>query len=114
MSEKTTDKTADELTPALRTALVELGAIIPTTSEEVELAEANFTDGTTAEEEAAAFQQLQRELNGDAPSHSFMKLNVSFPARKDGTLSVAARNGEEIDVETRARIERSVDRVIGT
>ena len=110
MPDETPKQAADELTPALRKALVELGAIIPTTPEEVELAEAHLTDGTTHEEAEASFKKLEQILDDDSLAPAFMHLDESVASPTDCGLSMAARNGDELDAETLARIEESVAR----
>ena len=109
MPDKTPKQTADELTPALRKALVELGTIIPTTPDEVALAEAHLTDGTTPEEVEASFKKLEQILD-DSLAPAFMRLDESVVSPTDCGLSMAARNGDELDAETLARIEESVAR----
>ncbi len=101
---------ADEMTPALRKALVESGALIPTTAEEVELAEAHLTRAVTRQEVDAAFAKLEAALDDDSPVSSFMRLDESVVSPTDGGLAMAARNGTELDAETLAKIEASVAR----
>ena len=101
---------ADEMTPALRKALVESGALIPTTPAEVELAEAHLTRHVTAQEVDAAFAQLQKALNDTSPDPAFMQLDESVIPPADSGLAMAARNGDKLDAETLAKIEESVAR----
>lgn len=98
----------DELTPVLRKALVEIGALIPTTSEEVQLAEAHLGSEPTRAEVADAFENVQRLLHGKADSPAFMRLDESIVVSADNELAMAARNGTALDAETRAKIEQDV------
>lgn len=110
MPDEIPKQTPDELTPTLRKALVELGFILPTTPEEVGLAEAHLTDGTTPEEVEASFQKLEQMLDDESLAPSFMRLDESVVSPTNCGLSMAARNGVELDEETLARIEESVAR----
>lgn len=101
---------ADEMTPALRKALVESGALIPTTPEEVELAEAHLTRDVTRQETEAAFAKLEAALDETTPAPQFMRLDDCVVAAKDSDFAMAARNGTELDAETLARIEESIAR----
>jgi hypothetical protein len=76
MSNEIPKDSADEMTPALRKALVECGVIIPTTSKEVELAEAHLTHMPTPEQVEASFKKLEQMLAGDSPARSFMRLRA--------------------------------------
>src|SRR5262245_38167468 len=97
--------TADEVTPALRKALVESGAIIPTSPEEVTLAENHLTRTVTPQEIAEAFSKLEAALDETSPPSPFMQLDECVvPPTGDG-LAMAARNGVELDADTLAIIE---------
>ena len=100
----------DEMTPALRKALVESGAVIPTTPSEVKLAEAHLTGNVTRLQVEAAFARLEKALDDIAPAPAFMRLDECVMPPADGGLAMAARNGGELDTETLAKIEESVAR----
>src|SRR5690242_1663194 len=102
----------DELTQTLRKALIESGAIIPVTPEEVELAERHLTGGVTSRDVDAAFIKLEKSLQNLSPV-SFMQLEetIAIPIKND--FAMAARNGEELDAETMAKIENTVNQIIG-
>ena len=76
MSDNTPKETNDELTVALRKALVEIGALIPTSPEEVRLVENHLTIGTTPEQVELAFKKLEQKL-GDPVASPFMRLHES-------------------------------------
>jgi len=112
MSNDNPKETNDELTAALRKALVEIGALIPTSPEEVELAEKHLTDGTTAEQVEASFRKLEEILDDDLVTSPFMQLHESVALPAEGCVSVAARHGPpNLGRETLAKI---VDDVAGT
>lgn len=102
---------ADEMTPALRRALVESGALIPTTPEEVELAEAHLTRDVTRHETETAFAKLEATLDDTSPASPFMRLDDCVVPATESDFAMAARNGTELDAETLARIEESIARV---
>lgn len=95
------------MTPALRKALVETGAIIPTTPGEVRLAQSALARYPNQQEVDAAFVKLEQAL-GDTSPAPFMQLNDCVAPSADGGLSMAARNGEELDPDTLARVEESI------
>ena len=99
---------ADEMTPALRKALVEIGAVIPTTPQEVKLAEAQLGPEPPRSEVDAAFVAVLHALDDTKSSKPFMQLDESVVAAADNELAMAARNGTELDAETLAQIERDV------
>ncbi len=111
MPNETPMHSADEMTPALRKALVESGAIIPTTPEEVELAESHLTRGVTRQEVEAAFAKLEASLDDIKPAPPFMRLDACVMLSTE-ELALAARNGKPLDAETMAKIEDSVSRVM--
>jgi phage-related tail fiber protein len=94
------DHTLGDLTPALRKALVELGTIIPTTPEEVELAEAHLADEATPAEVQAAFEKLERQLAADESETLAIRLAKPF--------SAAADSGRKLDAETLAKTDVDV------
>jgi len=102
-----TTQSADELTPELKTALVEIGAIIPTTAAEVALVENKFTAALPKPEVNAAFDAVLRMMDGDASSEAFIKPSA-VSAVGDYELALAARNGNALDAETLAKIEADV------
>jgi hypothetical protein len=100
------------MTSSLRRALVESGVVIPTTLEEVKLAESNCAREVSRDELDASFAKLEQALDGNAPEHSFMHLHQCvMPSTEDG-LALAARNGKPLDAETLAKIEDDVSGVI--
>lgn len=100
----------DEMTPALRKALVESGAVIPTTPSEVKLAEKHLKRRVKPNEVEAAFARLEKALDNIAPILEFMQLDKCVMPPAEGGLSMAARNGGELDAETLAKIEESIAR----
>lgn len=101
-------KSQDEMTTALRKALVECGAIIPITPDEVELAQRHLTPTPTPNQVDAAFARLEATLNDGRITLSFMNLDDCVVPPTNGGLAMAARNGTELDAETLAKIEKSV------
>lgn len=99
--------TTDKWTSALRKALVEIGALIPVTPEEVKLAEARLTDGTTPEEVEASFKKLEETLDDNAPV-PFMRLHESVQLPSEDCVSMVARNAANLKTETLARIAHVV------
>ncbi len=110
---ETPNESADELTSALRKALVEIGILIPRTAEEVTLAEACITDGTTPEQVASSFEKLERMLDSSSTAPAFMRLRESIADLREGGLSMAARKGATLDAKTRAKIEETIARITG-
>lgn len=110
MSNEIPKHSADEMTPALRKALVESGALIPTTAEEVKLAETHLTRNVTPQEVEAAFTKLEAALDDTAPVPLFMHLDECVVPMPESDIAMAARNGAELDAETLAKIEECVAR----
>jgi len=108
MSESNLKQTAAEMTPALRKALVELGASIPITPQEVELANAQLGSEPSRSEIETAFEAVLHAIDETQPSRPFMRLDEAFVGLADNELAMAARNGGDLDAETLARIERDV------
>ena len=100
----------DELTPELKRALVEIGAIIPTTTEEVELAEAQYTSEPSSAKVNAAFEKVLFLLAEEAPAEGFIQLPTVTASTTGCELAMAARNGGELDADTLAKIEQDVAR----
>lgn len=111
MTKKNENESVDDLAPELRKALVECGAIIPTTSEDVALVEKNIKSKLTSAQIDAAFGKLE-EVLGKPEDLSFVKLNSSILQPQSDEMSMAARNGCEIDEETRAKIDETVERIL--
>jgi len=84
MTKRNPHVNSDDLPSELHKALIECGAVIPTTPEEVLLAERHHKAKTSPEQIEAAFQKLE----------------------------MAPRNGQELDETTRAKIEASVEKVL--
>ena len=105
MPQNTPDLPSEEITPALRNALVELGAVIPTTPEEVQLTELDVAEDTEREELDAAFDRLKRQLAGDLPASAFLNVAQTNTVSEESGLARAARKGGELDAETLAKIE---------
>jgi hypothetical protein len=110
MSNEIKKHPADEMTPALRKALVESGALIPTTPREVRLAETRGECHLTQKEISESFAQLEKALDGASSDPAFMRLDESVTAPAGNGLAMAARNGDALDAETLAKIEESVNR----
>lgn len=108
MSESQPKQTADEMTPALRKALVEIGAVIPTSIQEVKLAEAQNGPEPERAEVEAAFDAILYALDSTESNKPFIRLDESFSATSSNNLALAARNGGELDAETLAQIEIDV------
>lgn len=108
MPERNPQHSADEMTPALRKALVELGAVIPTTPQEVKLAEAQLGPEPLRSEVDAAFADILHALDDTQSRKPFMQIDEILIAAADSELAMAARNGTELDAETLAQIERDV------
>ncbi len=108
MPDSNTPHSADEMTPALRKALVELGAAIPTTPQEVRLVEAQLSSEPSRSEIDAAFATVLHALDDSKSSKPFMQLDDAVVSAADDGLAMAARNGSELDATTLAQIERDV------
>lgn len=108
MSESQPKQTADEMTPALRRALVEIGAVIPTSIQEVKLAEAKNGPEPGSGEIEAAFDAVLYALDSTESTKPFIRLDESFSAASSNNLALAARNGNELDAKTLAQIESDV------
>ena len=102
----------EDLPPELRKALIECGAVIPTTPEGVLLAEQQHIVKMSPAEIDAAFKKVELALNDPADDLSFAKANDALVTIQNEDLAMAARNGEDLDEETRAKIEESVQRVL--
>jgi hypothetical protein len=112
MTNRTANESIDDLPTELRKALVESGAVIPTSPEEVVLAEKHFRIKTVPSEIDAAFNKLEEAFNNPDDDLSFIKLSTSFMTLKNEDLAMAARSGTEIDDETRAKIEETIKKVL--
>lgn len=107
MSNNTPKETNDELTVALRKALVEIGALIPTSPEEVKLAENHLTIGTTPEQVELAFKKLEEKLSDPFVS-PFMRLHESVLLPDEECVSVAARGAKNLKRETLKKVANAV------
>jgi hypothetical protein len=112
MTKNNPQESTDEFPSGLRKALIECGALIPTTPEEVLLAERQLKIRTTREQIKAAFSELERALDDPTAEISFARLDDSVSVVKNQDLAMAARNGMELGDETRAKIEDSVDKAL--
>ena len=112
MTKKNEQERVDDLATELRRALVECGAIIPTTPEEVALAEKHQKLDLSPTQIDIAFGELEKAINNPEVDLSFVKLNASILPIETGELSMAARNGCEIDESTRAKIEETVNKIL--
>jgi len=112
MNKKNPQESTDELPSTLRKALIECGALIPTTPDEVEIAEKQLEIRATPAQINAAFSELEIALDDSTSEINFVKLSESISGMKNEELAMAARNGNELAEETRARIEKSVDNAL--
>jgi hypothetical protein len=108
MSDPHLPQNNDELTPVLHRALVEIGALIPTTPEAVELAETHVVLNSPPTEVSKAFERVLGLLNGTSKQPPFMRLDDCVAPLTEERLALAARKGRELDAETLAKIERDV------
>lgn len=108
MPNEQTNQNTDEITPILRKALVEIGVLIPISPSEVVIADSHFVQEPSSEEENAAFTRLEQILDDDTSSLFFMRIDETLFTPKDGGLAMAARNGEELDSETLAKIKQAI------
>ena len=112
MTKRNPHVNSDDLPSELHKALIECGAVIPTTPEEVLLAERHHKAKTSPEQIEAAFQKLEMALEDPADDLSFAKVNDVLITMQNEELAMAARNGQELDETTRAKIEASVEKVL--
>jgi hypothetical protein len=98
------------MTPALRKALIESGALIPTTPTEVRLAQRFLTESLTPDQIDAAFSKLDSMLETDSPAPPFIELDEPLPSPGGQGMASAARNGSELSESLLARIDEDVDR----
>jgi|SRR5947209_10687921 len=109
MNKNNPQESTDELPSDLRKALIECGALIPTTPAEVEVAEKQLEIRATPAQINAAFSELEKGLDDPITEIKFVKLSESLSVLRNDDLAMAARNGNELAEETRAKIEKSVD-----
>ena len=112
MTKNNPQESTDEFPSDLRKALIECGALIPTTPDEVLLAERQLKVRTTPAQIKAAFSELEKALDDPNTEISFVRLDDSISVVKNQDLAMAARNGTELGDETRAKIEDSVDKAL--
>lgn len=112
MNIRNPQESTDELPSDLRKALIECGALIPTTPEEVEVVEKQLEIRATPAQINAAFSELEKALDDPTSEINFVKLSESISLMKNEELAMAARNGNELAEETRAKIEKSVDNAL--
>ena len=92
--------------------MIECGALIPTTPNEVEVAERQLEIRATPAQINAAFSALEKALDDPTAEINFVKLSESLSIEKNQDLAMAARNGNELADETRVRIEKSIDNAL--
>jgi len=112
MTKKSPNENNDDLSSALHKALIECGAVIPTTPEMVLLAETQHDAEVSPAEVDAAFRRLESTLNDPIVDLSFIKMNDTLLTTEPEDLAMAARNGTELDEITRAKIEESVQKAL--
>ena len=110
MPNENSKHSGDEMTPALRKALIESGALIPTTPNDVVLAQRLIDSRVSPEIIAAAFARLERLIDDAETNSTFIK--IDGPMVSDGLQSMAARNGEELDAETLAKLDQAITEAI--
>lgn len=109
MSNEPFHQTTDEITPKLRKALVEIGAVIPTTAADVTLAERHLDCQVSQSQIDASFAQIERMLAPQsAPRAATPSVRYKTNAASSMGLALAARNGSEIDEATKAKIEADI------
>jgi len=108
MPNETSISAEDGISPSLRKVLIEVGALIPTTPQEVEIAEARLNSDLPAEVVSAAFAKLEQMIDDESPSTPFMSFREPIIISEECGLAMAARNGAALDPETLQRIEESV------
>ena len=108
MNKKNPQESTDELPSDLRKALIECGALIPTTPDEVQVVEKQLELRATPAQINAAFIELEKALDDPITELRFVKLSESLSVLRNEDLAMAARNGNELAEETRAKIEKSV------
>ena len=109
MSSQSTHQPNDDLTPEIRKALVEIGAVIPTTVAEVALAERHLDCQVSLSQIDASFAQIEQMLAWQSsPNTGAPVMRYTTNAASCTGLALAARNGTEIDEATRAIIEADI------
>ena len=93
MTNQASEKIQDEMKPAIHKAMVELGHVIPTTPETVELAENQLIEDGDDSDIDESFARLSNLLKSGKPAPSFCELEESFIPLMNTELSMAARNG---------------------
>jgi hypothetical protein len=112
MTKKHPHEATGDLPSELCKALIECGAVIPTTPEEVALAERQHKVKASPAQIEAAFKKLELALDNPTDDLSFAKINDALQTIQNEDLAMAARNGTELDEETRAKIEESVQKTL--
>ena len=110
MSNPSSLQPTDDLTPELRKALVEIGAVIPTTTADVALAERHLECQLSQSQIDASFSQIERMLaHQSAPKAAPVRYKTN--AASSMGLALAARNGSEIDEATKRTLVVNVDTI---
>jgi len=101
----------DDLPVELHKALIECGAVIPTTPEEVALAERHLKTKVLPSQIEAAFSKLEESLDKPGDNLDFVKMNPIAVLYDTPGLALAARNGTELDEETKAKIDQTLKKI---
>ena len=106
MSNSSSPQSEDIISPDLRKALVEIGAMIPTTAAEVTLAERLLDWQVSESQIGKSFLQIQELLKGSSRPKSVVRYKGGAVATTG--LALAARKGTQIDETIRAKIEADI------
>jgi hypothetical protein len=112
MNKNNPQELTDELPSDLRKALIECGALIPTTPNEVEIAEKQLEIRATPAQINASFREIEKALDDPTTEIEFVKLSESLSVLRNEELAMAARNGNDLAEEIRAKIEKSVNNAL--
>ncbi|WP_395741687.1 hypothetical protein [Prosthecobacter sp.] len=109
MSSQSTNQSNDDLRPEIRKALVEIGAVIPTTVSQVSLAERHMDCQVSQSQIDASFAQIEQMLTWQSSAKTAVPvMRYTTDAASFTGLALAARNGSEIDEATRSKIEADI------
>ena len=107
MSNSSSPLPEDILSPELRKALVEIGAMIPTTAAEVALAERHLDLQVSESQIDASFSEIQELVKSRSQPKPAVRYKTGAVAATG--LALAARKGAQIDEATRAKIEADIN-----
>ena len=110
MSNSSSPQPEDILSSELRKALVEIGAIIPTTAAEVALAERHLKCQVSERQLDESYLQIQEILKSQSQQKPAVRYKSGAVAATG--LALAARKGTQIDEVTRAKIEADINQAI--